>query len=59
MAVGLVVVFDRIIPNDRQPAILRESSLKPILSRAGQQGLRSLPPELAAYIDQLKRDQKI
>lgn len=59
VAVGLVIVFDRIIPNDRQPAFLRESSLKPILSRAGQQGLRSLPPELAAYIDQLKRDRNI
>ena len=28
----------------------------PVLSTAGQQGLRSLPPEVADYIDRLKRE---
>ncbi len=48
---GLVVVFDRIILNDRQPAILRESSLKPILSCAGQNG----PAVIAARARSLHR----
>lgn len=59
VAVALVLVFDRIIPNNRQPTFLRESSLRPLLSNAGQRGLRSLPPELASYIDQLKKDYRI
>jgi membrane protein required for colicin V production len=59
VAVAVVVVFDRIIPADRQPGFLQGSNLRPALSRAGQQGLRSLPPDIAAYIDQLKTDRKI
>lgn len=59
LAVVLVLVFDRIIPPDRQPAFLADSRLRPILSRAGQQGLRSLPPEIVDFIDRLKRDRAL
>jgi membrane protein required for colicin V production len=59
VAVTLVLIFDRIIPSDRQPAFLAGSKLKPILLVAGQQGLRSLPPDVTAYIDQLKRERRI
>jgi membrane protein required for colicin V production len=56
LAVLMVLMFDRIIPADRQPAFLADSKLRPILSMAGQRGLRSLPPEVADAIDQLKKD---
>lgn len=56
LAVLIVVVFDRIIPPGREPAFLRGSQWRPVLSRASQQGLRSLPPEVEAYIDRLKRE---
>ncbi|MEW6768527.1 MAG: CvpA family protein [Pseudomonadota bacterium] len=55
VAVTLVLVFDRVIPAGREPGYLVGSKLQPILLKAGKQGLRSLPPETAAYIDQLKR----
>jgi membrane protein required for colicin V production len=55
LAVLIVVIFDRIIPEDREPAWLAESRLRPILSQAGQMGLKSLPPDVADYIDRLKR----
>jgi hypothetical protein len=51
----MVLVFDRLIPPDREPAFLRGSQLRPILSKAGQMGLKSLPPETTAFIDQLKK----
>lgn len=59
VAVTVVLVFDRIIPPGRDPAYLAGSKLRPILSQAGQRGLRSLPPETAAYIDQIKKGQRI
>jgi membrane protein required for colicin V production len=51
-----VLEFDTgsIIPPDRQPAFLSGSQLKPILLLAGQQGLKSLPPDVTAFIDQLR-----
>lgn len=55
VAVLLVLIFDRIIPANREPGFLAGSQLRPHLSAAGQAGLRSLPPELTDYIDQLKR----
>jgi membrane protein required for colicin V production len=55
LAVLMVLIFDRIIPADRQPAFLADSRLRPILSVAGQQGLRSLPPEIVDAIDRLKK----
>ena len=54
VAVLVVVVFDQIIPADRQPDFLVGSKLRPYLSAAGQAGLRSLPPGVETYIDRLK-----
>lgn len=56
LAVMMVLVFDRVVPMDRQPPFLAGSQLRPILSSAAQAGLQSLPPDVAAYIDHLKRD---
>ena len=55
-AVLIVVVFDRMVPPDRQPPYLTGSKLRPYLSAAGQQGLGSLPPEAEDTIDRLKRE---
>ena len=41
------------------PDFLRGSRLRPTLSMAGELGLRSLPPETMAFIDQLKKDRGI
>ena len=59
LAVVLVLVFDRIIPPGREPAFLKGSQWRPVLSKAGQQGLQSLPPDIADYIDRLKRERGI
>jgi membrane protein required for colicin V production len=59
VAVLIVVIFDRIIPADRQPPFLAGSKLRPYLSAAGQIGLESLPPEVDDYIDRLKRERGI
>lgn len=56
VAVLVVVAFDRIIPADRQPWFLAGSRLRPYLSAVGQNGLRSLPPEVEDYIDRVKRE---
>jgi len=58
VAVTIVLVFDRIIPPGRDPTYLVGSTLRPILSQAGQRGLKSLPPETAAYIDRIKKGQR-
>jgi membrane protein required for colicin V production len=55
VAVMLVLVFDRIIPAGRDPQFLVGSKSRPMLSLAAQHGVRSLPPEIAAHIDRLKR----
>ena len=55
----LVLIFDRLIPPGLEPQFLRGSQLRPILSVAGQKGLKSLPPETTAFIDQLRRDRGI
>lgn len=59
IAVTLVLVFDRIIPAGRDPAFLAGSYLRPLLSLAGQKGLKSLPPETTAFIDQMKSRRQI
>jgi membrane protein required for colicin V production len=59
VATSVVLVFDQLIPADRQPAFLKGSQLRPIFSAAGQRGFRSLPPEVAATIDRLKRERRI
>ena len=59
VAVTLVMIFDQLVPVDRQPVYLVGSRLRPLLSMAGQTGVRSLPPEVAAAIDRLKKDRPI
>jgi membrane protein required for colicin V production len=59
VAISLVLVFDRIIPAGQEPGFLRGSQLRPILSDAAQRGFRSLPPELTATIDRIKRERHI
>jgi membrane protein required for colicin V production len=59
VAITLVLIFDQLVPADRQPAFLADSQLRPLLSMAGQKGFRSLPPEVAAYIDRIKKDRRI
>jgi membrane protein required for colicin V production len=56
VAVLIVIIFDRIIPPGFEPGFLAGSKLRPILSQAGRQGLRKLPPEIEDYIDRLKRE---
>jgi membrane protein required for colicin V production len=59
VATTLVLVFDRIVPPDREPKFLVGSQLRPLLSFAGQKGFRSLPPEVADMIDRLKQERRI
>jgi membrane protein required for colicin V production len=59
LAVVLVLVFDRIIPPGHEPAFLKGSQWRPVLSQAGQQGVRALPADVEAYIDRLKRERGI
>jgi membrane protein required for colicin V production len=59
IAVLIVVIFDRLIPIDREPQFLAGSRLRPYLSAGGKAGLQSLPPEIDAYIDQLRRQRGI
>jgi membrane protein required for colicin V production len=58
VATTLVLIFD-LVPSDRQPVFLTGSQLRPLLSAAGQKGFKSLPPDVTAYIDRLKKDQRI
>jgi membrane protein required for colicin V production len=59
VAVTLVLTFDQLTPSGRQPAFLAGSQLRPLLSEAGQRGFKSLPPDVVAYIDRLKKDRRI
>ncbi len=59
VAITLVLIFDQLVPADRQPAFLTGSQLRPLLSVAGQSGFRSLPPDVAAYVDRLRKDRRI
>ena len=59
VAITLVLIFDQLVPADRQPAWLVGSQLRPVLSMLGQKGFRSLPPEATAYVDRLKRERGI
>lgn len=56
LAVLMVLIFDRIIPPGREPEFLASSRLRPILSEAGRQGLRQLPPDVTEFIDRVKRE---
>jgi membrane protein required for colicin V production len=59
VAVTIVLIFDQLIPTDRQPAFLTGSRLRPMLSLAAQKGVKSLPADVTAYIDQLKRTRRM
>ena len=59
VAVTMVLIFDQLIAINRQPEFLSQSSLRPMLSRLGQQGFKSLPPDITAYINRLKREHNI
>jgi len=59
LAVVMVLIFDRIIPAGREPGFLSGSQLRPLLSEAGRQGLRSLPPDVTDFIDRMKRERGI
>src|ERR1700684_2051644 len=59
VAITLVLVFDQLVPSDRQPAFLNGSQLRPLLSMLGQRGFRAPPPGCTATIDRLKKDRRI
>jgi membrane protein required for colicin V production len=59
VTVTMVLIFDQLIPADHEPAFLRGSRLRPMLSIAGRMGLQLLPPDLTAYIDRLKKERRI
>jgi membrane protein required for colicin V production len=59
IAVTLVLIFDQLVPPGLQPSYLTGSLLRPHLSRIGQTGIRSLPPETTAMIDQWKRARRL
>ncbi len=59
VAILVVLIFDRIIPANREPGFLAGSKLRPLLSVAGKSGVRSLPPDIVAQIDKLKRERGI
>jgi membrane protein required for colicin V production len=59
IAITVVLIFDQLVPANRQPAFMTGSRLRPMLSAAGQMGIKSLPPDLVAAIDRLKKDRHI
>ncbi|MCK1338280.1 membrane protein required for colicin V production [Bradyrhizobium sp. LB1.3] len=59
VATTLVLVFDQIVPANRQPPFLAGSHLRPLFSAAGQMGFKSLPPEATSAIDRLKQERRI
>ncbi len=59
IAITVVLIFDRLLPANQQPAFMAGSKLRPMLSAAGQMGIKSLPPDLVAAIDRLKKDRQI
>lgn len=59
VAISFVLIFEQLVPSDREPAYLKGSQLRPLLSVAGQRGFKSLPPDIVAYIDRLKKDRRI
>lgn len=59
VAVTLVLIFEQLVPARAQPAYLTGSQLRPWLALAGQNGIRALPPDVTATIEQWKRDHRI
>lgn len=58
IAVTLVLIFDQLVPANLQPSYLTGSQLRPLLSRLGQTGIRSLPADVTARLDELKRTRR-
>jgi membrane protein required for colicin V production len=48
VAITLVLIFDQLVPSDRQPAYLTGSQLRPLLSMAGQKGFTINPCRLTS-----------
>lgn len=59
MAILIVVIFDRFIPPNREPAFLHGSKWRPALSDLGNHGLQALPPDVEDYLNRFKRQQRI
>ena len=59
VATTFVLIFDKLLPANRQPAFLNGSQLRPLFSAAGAMGIRSLPADVAATIDRLKKERQI
>ena len=59
LAVLMVLIFEHIIPRKQEPGWLAQSQLRPILAAAGEKGVRSLPPDVVAQIDRMKKDRRI
>ena len=59
VAITFVLAFDQLAPANAQPAYLANSQLRPLLSAAAQKGFASLPPDIVAYVDRLKRERRI
>ena len=59
VATTFVLIFDKLLPANREPTFLKGSQLRPLFSSAGQMGFRSLPPDVAATIDRLKKERNI
>ena len=49
IAITVVLIFDQLVPTNLQPAFMTGSRLRPMLSAAGQLGVKSLPPDLDGY----------
>lgn len=59
IAVTLVLIFDQLVPAHQQPSYITGSHLRPLLSRLGQTGIRSLPADVTARFEQMKRTGKM
>ncbi len=59
VATSAVAAFDQLIPAGQQPSFLKGSQLRPVFSEAAQKGFRSLPSDVTAAIDRLKRERHI
>jgi membrane protein required for colicin V production len=59
LAVLMVMIFDRVIPAGQESAFLSGSQLRPRLAVVGERTLKSLPPDVADYIDRLKHERGI
>ena len=59
VAITLVLVFDQLVPANLPAGLPDRLAVAAVLSAAGQKGVKSLPPDVAATIDRLKKDRQI